>query len=78
MDVLQEYLDYQVFMVRLTHAQTVDTRPFLPCREGPNGDKPKGTTKQNLELSRAHTPHARAASYLRLNDECHVTCICNS
>ena len=43
MDVLWEYLDYQIFMVRLTHVQTVDTRSFLLRREGP-GDEAKCVT----------------------------------
>ena len=33
-DVLWEYLDYQVFMVRLTYVHAVDTRPFSRVGRG--------------------------------------------
>ena len=49
MDVLQKYLDYQVFMVQLAHAHAVDTRPFLPRRKGP-GDEPRGWQVQFIDL----------------------------
>ena len=37
-DVLWEYLDYHVFMVRLMHAHAVDTRPFSRHRDGPGNE----------------------------------------
>ena len=42
MDVLWEYLGYQVFMVRMVYVHAVDTRPFLPHREGPGDEASMG------------------------------------
>ena len=35
----REYIDYQVFMLRLAHAHAVDTWPFLPRWEGPGDEE---------------------------------------
>ena len=56
MDVLQEYLDYQVFMVWLAHAHAVDTRFFLLRKEGP-GDEAKHVCDHRVDDPFPHKHH---------------------
>ena len=53
MDVLREYLDYQVFMVRLTHAHAVDTRPFscVGRRLGTRLERGHALSQHRVQLS---------------------------